>query len=170
MRCWTSDGNPLAYWPFRIRAVQGHTRRAISTAAASDTFNATLIYANSGAAALAKVAATGKTIVTPEDTPGVVYHRTTRGNWKGILDNGFIPFHSWSGKRVFSGRAHSYFSEARVEEGNYVSGIVRTQSRAPSRNQGRNAGSCSQWCSFHQNGIGGDFDDRCCASTIRGIC
>jgi len=43
------------------------------------------------AAALAKVAATGKTIVTPEDTPGVVYHRTTRGNWKGILDNGFIP-------------------------------------------------------------------------------
>jgi hypothetical protein len=22
---------------------------------------------------------------------GVVYHRTTRGNWKGILDNGFIP-------------------------------------------------------------------------------
>ena len=91
MRCWTSDGNPLAYWPFRIRAVQGHTRRAISTAAASDTFNATLIYANSGAAALAKVAATGKTIVTPEDTPCVVYHRTTRGNWKGILDIGFIP-------------------------------------------------------------------------------
>ena len=120
MRCWTSDGNPLAYWPFRIRAVQGHTKRAISTAAASDTFNATLIYANSGAAALAKVAATGKTIVTPEDTPGVVYHRTTRGNWKGILDNGFIP---GGGERVSSGRAHSYFSEARVDENSYVSGL-----------------------------------------------
>ena len=116
----TATRKGLAYWPFKIRAVQGHSKRAISTAAASDTFNATAIYADSGAAALKKVSATGKTIITPEETPGVIYHKTTRGNWKGILDSGFIP---GGGDRVSSGRAHSYFSEARVEEGKYVSGL-----------------------------------------------
>ena len=116
----TATRKGLAYWPFKIRAAQWHSKRAISTAAASDTFNATAIYADSSAAALKKVSATGKTIITPEETPGVIYYRTTRGNWKGILDSGFIP---GGGDRVSSGRAHSYLSEARVEEGNYVSGL-----------------------------------------------
>ena len=82
-------GLPVSLWSFRIRAVQGHTKKAITTAAASDTFNATLIYANSGAAALAKYQAKGKTIVTAEETPGVIYHRTTKGNWKGITKECF---------------------------------------------------------------------------------
>ena len=106
----------LAYRPFKIKAVQGHSKKPITTAAALDTFNATLIYANSGAAALAKILATGKTIVTAEETPGVIYRRTTKGNWKGIIKEGFIPR---GGDRVSSGRAHNYFSEVRVTEGNH---------------------------------------------------
>ena len=31
----------LAFWPFKIRAVQGHSKKAVQKAAAADTFNAT---------------------------------------------------------------------------------------------------------------------------------
>ena len=110
----------LAYWPFKIRAVQGHNQKAITRASASDTFNATMIYANSGGAALAKIPSTGKPIVTADETPGVIYHRTTKSNWKGIIKGGFNP---GGGDKVSSGRAHSYFSEVRVAEGSYVSGL-----------------------------------------------
>ena len=44
----------LAYWPFKIWAVQGHSQKAMTGASASDTFNATTVYANSGAAVLCK--------------------------------------------------------------------------------------------------------------------
>ena len=58
--------------------------------AADDTFNAVEIYALSGAAAIQKMNAKGKKITTPQMCPGVVYHRTTKGNWKGIIENGFV--------------------------------------------------------------------------------
>ena len=80
----------LAYWPFRIRAVQGHTKRAMETAAADEAFNAVEIFAPSGAAAIQKMSAKGKKITTPQMCPGVIYHRTTKGNWKGILEHGFL--------------------------------------------------------------------------------
>ena len=79
-----------------------------------------MIYANSGGAALAKIPSTGKPIVTADETPGVIYHRTTKSNWKGIIKGGFNP---GGGDKVSSGRAHSYFSEVRVAEGSYVSGL-----------------------------------------------
>jgi RNA:NAD 2'-phosphotransferase (TPT1/KptA family) len=103
----------LAYWPFRIRAVQGHTKRAMDTAAASDAFNAVKIYASSGAAAFQRMNAKGKKITTAEKCPGVIYHRTTKGNWKGILRDGFV---AGGGERNSSGRAHSYFSEVQVSD------------------------------------------------------
>ena len=110
----------LAYWPIRIRAVQGHTKRAMDAASAEDTFNAVEIYALSGATAIQKMNAKGKKITTPQMCPGVVYHRTTKGNWKGIIENGFV---AGGGERNSSGRAHSYFSEVRVDEKEYVSGL-----------------------------------------------
>ena len=63
----------LAYWPIRIRAVQGHTKRAMDAASAEDTFNAVEIYALSGAAAIQKMNAKGKKITTPQMCPGVLY-------------------------------------------------------------------------------------------------
>ena len=110
----------LAYWPFRIRAVQGHTKRAMDTAAASDAFNAVEIYASSGAAAILRMNAKGKKITTADKCPGVIYHRTTKGNWKGILRDGFV---AGGGEPVSSGRAHSYFSEVQVSDKKYVSGL-----------------------------------------------
>lgn len=99
--------------------MQGHTKKAITTAAASDTFNATLIYANSGAAALAKYQAKGKTIVTAEETPEVIYHRTTKGNWNRDHQRVFFP---GGGDRVSSGRARNYSSEVQATEWNYICG------------------------------------------------
>ena len=110
----------LAYWPFKIRAVQGHSEKAVQKAAASDTFNATLVYAGGGTVALSKVSLTGKPLATVEETPGVIYHRTTRGNWKGILQEGFVP---GGGDRVSSGRAHNYFSDKKVGEKDFISGV-----------------------------------------------
>ena len=110
----------LAYWPFRIRAVQGHTKRAMDTAAASDAFNAIEICASSGAAAIQRMNAEGKKITTADQCPGVIYHRTMKGNWKGILRDGFV---SGGGERVSLGRAHSYFSKVQVSDKKYVSGL-----------------------------------------------
>ena len=110
----------LAYWPFRIRAVQGHTKHAMDTAAASDAFNAVEIYASSGAAAIQRMNAKGKKITTADKCPGVIYHRTTKGNWKGILRDGFV---AGGGEPISSGRAHSYFSEVQVSDKKYVSGL-----------------------------------------------
>ena len=75
--------------------------------------------ANSGGAALAKIPSTGKPIITADETPGVIYHRTTKSNWKGIIKSGVNP---GGGDKVSSGHAHSYFSEVRVTESSYVSG------------------------------------------------
>jgi hypothetical protein len=75
--------------------VQGHSQKPITKASASDTFNATMVYSNSGAGALSKVSLTGKPIVTADETPGAIYHRiyhrTTKANWKGMIKGGFIP-------------------------------------------------------------------------------
>ena len=60
--------------------------------------------------------AKGKRITTADQCFGVIYHRTTKGNWKGILRDGFV---AGGGERVSSGRAHSYFSEVQVS----VSGL-----------------------------------------------
>ena len=57
----------LAFWPFKIRAVQGHSEKAVQKAAASDTFNATLVFAGGGTPALSKVSLTGKLLATLED-------------------------------------------------------------------------------------------------------
>ena len=111
----------LAYcWPFRIRAVQGHTKRAMDTAAASDAFNAIEICASSGAAAIQRMNAKGKKITTADQCPGVIYHGTTKGNWKGILRDGFV---AGGGERISSGRAHSYFSKVQVSDKKYFSGL-----------------------------------------------
>ena len=85
----------LAYWPVRIRAVQGHTKRAMDTAAASDAFIAVEIYASSGAAAIQRMNAAGKKITTADKCPGVIYHRTTK-----VLRDGFV---AGGGERISSG-------------------------------------------------------------------
>ena len=114
----------LAFWPFKIRAVQGHSEKAVQSAAASDTFNATLVFAGGGAPALSKVSLTGKPRATLEETSGVIYHRTSCANWKSILDDGLVP---GGGDRVSSGRAHSYFADKRLTEEGYVSGVRAQQ-------------------------------------------
>ena len=62
----------------------------MDTAAASDAFNAVEIYAISGAAAIQRMNAKGKKITPAKKCPRVIYHRTTKGNWKGILRDGFV--------------------------------------------------------------------------------
>ena len=61
----------LAYWPFKIRAVQRHTKRAMETASASEAFNAVEIYASSGAAAIQRMSCgeKGGKILGKADTP-----------------------------------------------------------------------------------------------------
>ena len=70
--------------------------------------------------ALSKVSLTGKPLATLDETPGVIYHRTTRSNWKGILENGLVPC---GGERVSSGQAHSYFADKRATDDQYISGV-----------------------------------------------
>ena len=110
----------LAFWPFKIRAVQGHSEKAVQKAAASDTFNATLFFAGGGTPALSKASLTGKPRATLEETPGVIYHHTSRADWKSIRDDGLVP---GGGERVSSGRAHSYVADRQVSEEGYVSGV-----------------------------------------------
>eukprot|EP00435_Cladocopium_sp_Y103_P026635 s1446_g6.t1 len=98
----------LAYWPFKIRAVQGHSEKAVKRAAASDMFNAVMIYAETGADAVKKASLTGTLTGTPvtagNQVPGVIDHGIGRGDWKSILDAGFIP---GGGSKVASGRVHT---------------------------------------------------------------
>ena len=107
-----------AFWSFKIRAVQGHRKKAVQKAAAKDTFNATLVYAGGGAMALSKVSLTGKPLATLDETPGVIYHRTTRSNWKGIVETGFVP---GGGESVSS--PHTYFADKSVTDDQYISGV-----------------------------------------------
>ena len=97
--------------------MQGHSPKAITRASGLDTFNATMIYANSGAAALSKVPSIGKPIVITDETPVVIYHRATKLIGKGSSKAGS------GGDKVSSGPVRSYFSEVRVTEGSYVSGL-----------------------------------------------
>jgi len=97
-----------------------NTKRAMDTASADDAFNAVEIFALSGAAAIQRMNAKGKKITTPQQCPGVIYHRTTKGNWKGILRDGFL---AGGGERISPGRAHSYFSDVQVKEKEYISGL-----------------------------------------------
>eukprot|EP00435_Cladocopium_sp_Y103_P041234 s3220_g11.t1 len=55
----TATRKGLAYWPFKIRAVQGNSERAMKKAAAPDMFNAVMIYAATGADAVMKASVTG---------------------------------------------------------------------------------------------------------------
>ena len=50
----------MTFWPFKIRAAQGHTMRSMKKADASGTFNATMVYARTGAEAVTKASVTGK--------------------------------------------------------------------------------------------------------------
>ena len=109
----------LAYWPFKIRAVQGHSEKAVQKAAASDTFNATGLcrwrYSCTFKGFLNWKASRNcrgdtRCHLSPDH----------RGNWKGILEEGFVP---GGGDRVSSGRAHNYFSDKKVDQEGFVSGV-----------------------------------------------
>eukprot|EP00435_Cladocopium_sp_Y103_P039012 s873_g10.t1 len=81
----------FAYWPFKIRAVQGHSEKAVKRAAASDMFNAVMIYAETGADAVKKVSLTG-TPATAGNQDGVVFIRTASDGilTKDTIDPKFI--------------------------------------------------------------------------------
>ena len=51
----------------------------------------------------------------------MIYHRTSRANWKSILDDGLVP---GGGDRVSSGRAHRYYyADKRVADDQYAAGV-----------------------------------------------
>ena len=78
-----ATGKGLVFWPFKIRAVQEHSKKAVHKAAATDTFNAALVYyAGGGSMALSKVSLAGKPLANLDEIPGVIYHRTTRPTGK----------------------------------------------------------------------------------------
>lgn len=111
----------LAYWPFKIRCVQGHNEGALANA---DPFAlATLVYCSPYLSVEDRAAFAGKPCCDElEKIPSVLYHRTAPGRWKSILDYGFIP---GGGPRVNTGRAHNYFATHTVDQADYVSGLRR---------------------------------------------
>ena len=110
----------LAYWPFKIRAVQGAQREGSPESSRLRHLQRHFGLCRWRDSCTVKGFLNWKPLATLEETPGVIYHRTTRGNCKGILQEGFVP---GGGDRVSSGRAHNYFSDKRVDQEGFVSGV-----------------------------------------------
>ena len=109
------------YWPFKIRASQGHSRDLCSTDEKAYQL-ATLIYANPDLE-FHPAAFGGKPKVQElSEIPQIVYHRATHSAVSNILKNGLLVA---GGKRRDSGKAHIYLSDKRVEDAEYQSGLRR---------------------------------------------
>ena len=109
------------YWPFKIRASQGHSRDLCSTDDKAYQL-ATLIYANPELEFNAAAFGGKPKVQDLSEIPEIVYHRTTHSAVSNILKNGLLVA---GGKRRDSGKAHIYLSDKRVEDAEYQSGLRR---------------------------------------------
>lgn len=109
----------IAHWPFKIRAVQGHSSGALKYAA-DKFFQAKTMFAPPDLPHETLALFDEKPKARMLDVPETVYHRTYAGRWKSIVDQGILV----GGVRaVNSSRAHCYFSEQRVGEEGYQYGL-----------------------------------------------
>ena len=104
-------------FPVRVRIAQGHNERLVDNDEA-DYLLATAWYSNLDSdEAVSRSSAYGVTVLSSEDTPKRIYHRTTTSGLESILKSGIVP----GAKK--SGRAHGYFSSYRLNDARYQSGM-----------------------------------------------
>ena len=104
-------------FPVRIRIAQGHNERLVDNDEA-DYLLATAWYSNLDSdEAVSRSSAFGVTVLSAEDTPKRIYHRTTTSGLESILRSGIVP----GAKK--SGRAHGYFSSYLLNDARYQSGM-----------------------------------------------
>ena len=101
------------FWPFQIRAAQGHARQVIDDR--NQYRNATVIYASERSADIHHAAFAGKPVITdPEKWPKAVFHRTYAASWQSIAQVGL----KIAGVRSMDPRAkaHLYMTERIASE------------------------------------------------------
>ena len=100
-----------------IRAVQGHNK-AIAHNPDTDFALATSYYSTLEKTEANLVATReGVPVLCLEDVPKILYHRTTRDSFQGILQGGLVAGSQGSGK------IHNYFATCPVTSGDYRSGV-----------------------------------------------
>ncbi|CAE7314988.1 unnamed protein product [Symbiodinium sp. CCMP2592] len=113
-------GQPL--FPVRVRMAQGHNSKLIGNNPDADFFLATRFYSGlSEVDADLQSSVRGVTVLSREDTPSKLYHRTNEKGMKGILRDGMIA------GSARSDRSHNYLSPYRLDDTNYKSGMRSNQ-------------------------------------------
>ena len=111
------EGLNQQYFPVLIRAVQGHNK-AIAHNPDTDFALATSYYSTLEKTEANLVATReGVPVLCLEDVPKILYHRTTRDSFQGILQGGLVAGSQGSGK------IHNYFATCPVTSGDYRSGV-----------------------------------------------
>ena len=149
----------LAFWPFKIRAVQGHSKKAVQKAAATDTFNATLVYAGSGAIFPSKVSFTGKLLATLDETPGVIYLERHLGEW----------VRAWWGRTRFKRWSPQLL--CRQKSGGQPVHLEPAIAQRPVEiREGSNEGGISGRCHFHQDSVRQHPHQTCHSTAVCAFC
>ena len=111
------EGLNQQYFPVLIRAVQGHNK-AIAHNPDTDFALATSYYSTLEKTEANLVATReGVPVLCLEDVPKILYHRTTRDSFQGILQGGLVAGSQGSGK------IHNYFATCPVTSNDYRSGV-----------------------------------------------
>ena len=108
----------LRFWPFKIRAVQGHSGKALADR--SIFHSATKMYYLPGA-----ISTDRKVLVGPStadsNPPQLLFHRTTPSAWKSILKDGLLPGSSL--EKGGSDKVHVYCSDKSLNDSGYQAGV-----------------------------------------------
>ena len=112
------DAKNLRFWPFKIRAVQGHSGQALADR--SMFHGAVKYYYLPGAISTDRKVQIGPSHADPEP-PSLLFHRTTPSAWKSILKDGLLPGVSVS--RGGSDKIHVYCADKSISDSGYQSGV-----------------------------------------------
>ncbi|CAE7250887.1 unnamed protein product [Symbiodinium sp. CCMP2592] len=113
-------GQPL--FPVRVRMAQGHNSKLIGNNPDADFFLATRFYSGlSEYEADLQSSVRGVTVLSREDTPPKLFHRTNEKGMKGILRDGMIA------GSARSDRSHNYLSPYKLDDTHYKSGMRSNQ-------------------------------------------
>ncbi|CAE6921707.1 unnamed protein product [Symbiodinium sp. CCMP2592] len=113
-------GQPL--FPVRVRMAQGHNSKLIGNNPDADFFLATRFYSGlSEYEADLQSSVRGVTVLSREDTPPKLFHRTNEKGMKGILRDGMIA------GSTRSDRSHNYLSPYKLDDTHYKSGMRSNQ-------------------------------------------
>ena len=113
-------GQPL--FPVRVRMSQGHNEKLVGKNPDSDHLLASKYLSDlSVEEAEMESSVRGVTVLSKNDTPAKLYHRTNEKGMSGILREGMIP------GSARSNRAHNYLSPYRLDEAKYMSGMRSNQ-------------------------------------------